>query len=277
VPPSVPMRPLTLGELLDAAVALLRGHALVFLTVGAVLAAAEQAALWPLRQLAWAAPPEYLPNSERLGAYWLLLAVGLGTEAVAVALLGGLTGRAAGPALLGQRITNRRLLAVPVRQALSVLAVAVVVGPVVAVCALALLLPWLFGYGLSGLAAPAVPVEGRGPGGALLRSLTLAGRVLMRGVRVRAAGYLAWLAIRVLLTLGVPSVVSLLHQGHDPGWLPWLAGAVTGAANAVGYATLACLDAVLLIELRIRTEGLDIWVARQISRGNPTPSLRVGR
>jgi hypothetical protein len=267
------MRPLTVGELLDAAVALLREHPVVFLVAGAVVAAAEQVVLWPLRQFAQVSAPGFLPNTDHLGAYWLLLATGLGTEAVAIALLGGLTGRAAGPALLGTRLTGRQLLAVPVAQALSVLTVAAVVGPVVAVCALALLVPWLLGYGLTGLAAPAVPVDGRGPGGALIRSITLSGRAGMRAVWVRSAGYLVWLAIRLLLALGAPQVVSTFFG--EPGWLPFAAIVTTAAVNAVAYATLACLDAVLLLELRVRTEGLDIWLSRQISRGNPAPSLRV--
>lgn len=33
-------------------------------------------------------------------------------------------------------------------------------------------------------------------------------------------------------------------------------------ANAVAYASLAALDAVVLIEARIRTEGLDLWLSR---------------
>jgi hypothetical protein len=278
VPPSrrpgvLPMRPLTVGELLDAAVALLREHPAVLLVAGAVVAAGEQLVLWPLRTQAELTAPGFLPHGGQFAAYWPLLAAGLGTEAVAIALLGGLAGRAAGPALLGTRLTGRQLLAVPVGQALSVLAVAVVVGPLVALCALALLVPWLFGYGLTGLAAPAVTIDGYGPGGALVRSVGLSGQAGMRAVRVRTAGYLTWLAIRLLLALGAPGVVSAFF-GH-PAWLPFAAIAATTAVNAVAYATLACLDAVLLLELRIRTEGLDIWLGRQISRGNPTPSLRV--
>src|SRR5690349_17113922 len=97
----LPLRPLTLGELLDAGIGLLRRHAVVLLVAGAVLAVAEQALLAPLRALAGTGAPWYWADTDHLAAYWLLIAAGLATEAAAIALLGGLAARAAGPELLG--------------------------------------------------------------------------------------------------------------------------------------------------------------------------------
>lgn len=57
----VPLRPLTLGELLDAAVGLLRENALALLPVAFILAALEQGVLYPLRNLADVSAPMYLP------------------------------------------------------------------------------------------------------------------------------------------------------------------------------------------------------------------------
>ena len=53
----MPLRPLTLGELLDAAVVLLRERARTLLAVGLILSAAEQALLFPLRRPLAADPP----------------------------------------------------------------------------------------------------------------------------------------------------------------------------------------------------------------------------
>jgi hypothetical protein len=39
--------------------------------------------------------------------------------------------------------------------------------------------------------------------------------------------------------------------------------------NTVSYATLACLDAVLHLETRMRTEGLDIVAVRARQHGRP--------
>ena len=50
--PVIPLRPLTFGELLDAAVQLLRDQCPMLLIAAFVLAACEQAVLYPLRSAA---------------------------------------------------------------------------------------------------------------------------------------------------------------------------------------------------------------------------------
>ena len=47
----------------------------------------------------------------------------------------------------------------------------------------------------------------------------------------------------------------------------WLVPVAWGVVNTVAYAALACLDAALLVETRIRTEGLDIEIERERARG----------
>jgi hypothetical protein len=273
----LPLRPLTLGELLDAAVALLRGHAVLFLGTAALLAAAEQALLYPLRQAAGLRAPFYLPSFDRFGEYWLVLGVGLATEATIIALLGGLTAGAAVPAMLGDRVSGRDL----VRGARfpAVIVVALVAGVVAGGFALAGLLLWIFGYGLLGLAAPAVVVDRLGPGSALVRSLTLASRSAMRACWIRVTGYFGWLMIRLALATGGVALVSRLLHLRPGAWTTTIfAIAVWIGVNAVAYPTLACLDAVLHLETRMRTEGLDIALARAQHRREPAgPILAVPR
>jgi hypothetical protein len=265
----IPLRPLTLGELLDSAVGLLRRGAVPLLLAGVAVALAEQAVLWPLRAAADVTAPGYLPHSDRLGEYWLLLAAGFGTEAVAIALLGAPAARAAGADLLGERMPARRLLAPAGSRLPSVAVIALVAGVVTGVCALAGLVPWIFGYGLLGLAAPAVVIDRRGPGGALVRSVILSARIGARAAVVRVAGYLAWSAVRATLALGAPLLVYVLLD--RPPWLPWAAMALAALVNAVAYAALACLDAALHLETRMRTEGLDIWLGRALRPGRTGP------
>lgn len=262
MPPSrpsgvVPLRPLTLGELLDAAVGLLRQNARSLLLIGAAVAAVEQILLYPLRLAASVTAPGYLPHSDRLGQYWLLLAAGFATEAVAIALLGGPAASGAGADLLGGRRAPAR--------ALTVAVIAPIAGLVVFVSTLAGLVPWVFGYGLVGLAAPAAVIERRGPGSALLRSVTMSARTGMRASWIRVAGYLAWLAVRMTLALGGPLLVYAFAGGRS--WLPWLAAALAAAVNTVAYPALACLDGVLYLDTRMRTEGLDIWLGRALRAG----------
>ncbi|GII23571.1 hypothetical protein [Planosporangium mesophilum] len=264
-PPGViPLRPLTLGELLDTAIELLRRNAVALLLAGPAVAAAEQAVLYPLRAAAAITPPGYLPHG-RLGGYWLVIAAGFATEAVVIALLGGLAARAAASDLLGEHLPARRLLAPTGSRFGAVAVVALVAGLAVGVCTVVGLVPWVIGYGLVGLAVPTLVIDRYGVGRALLRSARLSVRAGMRAASVRVAGYLAWLAIRAALTLGGPFVLYELFPGQP--WLPGAVVAIAVAVNGVAYPALACLDAVLHLETRMRTEGLDIWLARALRPG----------
>jgi hypothetical protein len=265
----LPLRPLTFGELLDAAVLLLRGNARVFLLMAAVLAAGEQALLYPLRIAAGIRPPFGTPYADRLGEYWLMLGVSLGTEVFIIAVVGGLTARAAGPALRGERLSSRELLDPAGGRFLAVLGVALVVGFIATVAALAGLLPWVFAYGLLGLAVPAVVIDRVNPGRALLRSIGLSGRAGMRAGWIRLGGYLGWYFVRLALNLGGLALVRLFLADVHQSWVMYLQIGALAAVNAVAYAMLASLDAVLHLETRMRCEGLDIALSRARHRGRP--------
>jgi hypothetical protein len=270
----LPLRPLTLGELLDAAVALLRSHAWVFLGVGFGLAAVEQAVLYPLKVATTAEPIFPVPYSDRLGLWWFMIALGLGTETAIVALLGGLTSRAAAPALLGERSSARQLLATAGSRFAAVVVVAAAAGAVAFVAAMAGLVAWPLVYGFVGLAVPAVVIDRVGPLRAVGRSLVLSGQSAMRAPGIRLIGYLAWGAVRLALGLGSIALIDLVVD--DPVTL-WVCAAVARAGvNATAYSALACLDAVLHLETRMRTEGLDIALARAAATGRPAaPILAV--
>ena len=270
----LPLRPLTVGELLDAAVSLLRAHGRALLPVAAVLAAIEQALLAPLRVLASVEPPAYLPDFPQLRHlefYWLLLAAGAAMEVTSIALLGGLTSRAAGADLLGQRPSARQLLHPEGGRFGAVLAVAVLAGVAMFFAALAGPI-WFVVYALFGLAVPAVVLDRLGPGRALRRSATLACRAGMRAGGIRILGYLAWLAIRVALGLGAYAALDALSLG-EAEWTATMSALAWLLVNTVAYPTLACLDAVLHLETRMRTEGLDILLSRAARRGAVSPAL----
>ncbi|MFC0529234.1 hypothetical protein [Phytohabitans kaempferiae] len=270
----LPLRPLTVGELLDTAVSLLRAHGRALLPVAAVLAAIEQALLAPLRLAADVEPPAYLPDFPQLREmelYWVMLATGAATEVTIIALLGGLTARAAGADILGQRPTARQLLRPRGGRFLAVAVVAVVAGVAMFVAALAGP-AWFAVYGLLGLAAPAVVLDQLGPGRALRRSAGLACRAGLRAAGIRILGYVAWLAIRVALGLGAYAALDALRLGGAE-WTALMSALAWLLVNTVAYPTLACLDAVLHLETRMRTEGLDILLSRARHRGPLTPAL----
>ncbi|MDG4784866.1 hypothetical protein O7626_02775 [Micromonospora sp. WMMD1102] len=263
----LPLRPLTVGELIDSAVLLLRDHARVLVPVALVLAGLEQLLLHPLRLVAEVTPPAYLPRVDGLPAYWFLLAVGAGCEAVVIALLGNLSARAAGTVLLAPGTRARRLLhPAGARLPVTVL-VAMLAGALMFVASLFLPL-WLVGFALLGGVAPAIVLDRTGPFRALWRSATLALRTGGRAAAVRLLGYLVWWLLRIGLAVG--AVTGLASAGLlAPHWQVPVALAVWALVNSVAYPALACLDAVIHLEARIRTEGLDIAVSRAGRTGAP--------
>jgi hypothetical protein len=139
-------------------------------------------------------------------------------------------------------------------------------------CGLAavVVLPWPLVYGLLGLTVPAVVIDRRGPFGGLWRSLRLAGRGGLRTAWIRLLGYLTWLLIRLAIGLGGLALLTEFASmnteliDHLFTGLAWL------AVNCIAYPVLACLDATLHLDARMRTEGLDITLGRALKRGVST-------
>jgi hypothetical protein len=278
-PGLLPLRPLTTGELLDAAVALLQGRTGRLIGLGLLLAALEQAVLFPLRRLA-DVDASFLPDDGRLGQFGLLVVVGFATEAFCIAVVGGVAAVDGPRALLGGAapVTRRRRLGrVVVVAALAAAGCAAgaawflvlpaplqAVGLVVAIMLTAL--TWPLPYGLLGLTAPAVVVDELSPPRALLRSVRLAARNGLRGVWLRLLGYLAWLVLRLGLALATLALVSLVYGSPSPMVDNLLMGGAWLVVNALAYPVLGCLDVALHLETRMRTEGLDIALRRALRR-----------
>ncbi|MEU1751213.1 hypothetical protein ABZ436_00925 [Micromonospora matsumotoense] len=257
----LPRRPLTVGELLDSAVLLLRAQGRVLIPLGVLLAAGEQLLLYPLRRLADAVPPVWWSESGSFPLWWQLLAVGAAGEAVSVLLLGNPAARAAGAALLGRRAGVGELLRPAGARWGATLLLAPAIGLLMLVAAL-LGPAWLVGWGLLGPVAAAAVLD-RVPG---LSAVPRAVRVALRGraAAVRLLGYLGWWVLRVGLALGLFFGVESLHLVDlaDPAVRTTAAMIAWGAVNSVAYPALACLDAVNHLDTRMRTEGLDIQLAR---------------
>lgn len=273
-PAILPLRATTIGESLDSAVALLRQRALPLLVVAAILAAGEQVLMYRLRARAGLAAPFYLPGLDA-GDWWEVLVTGLALEVGIITLLGAYAGAAAGPALLGGPAGSWRLwLRTRPWWAVSL---ALLLTAVAWPAAWTGLIGLVVLYGLCGLVTPVLTMDQvANPLAALGRSVQLSARGGMRVARIRILGYLTWLAIRFALGTGwiaVASLVTGMSGGAD--WLSWMLPVAWGLANTVAYAALACLDAVLLVEARIRTEGLDIVLSRVRARGEDEAAILV--
>jgi hypothetical protein len=274
----IPLRAMTAGEILDAAVALLRQRALPLLSLSLVLAATEQILLTRLREGAELSPPLYYWQLDNATIDWVpVIATGLAAEAFIIAVLGALAGAAAGPALLGHRLRHRDLFTRA--RPLPALLIAGSLALVTFGAAMAGFIGVIFVYGLAGMATAVLAVDRTAnPFTAVGRAVGRATRGGMRGVFLRLLGYLVWLVIRLALGSGWIFAAGMFTSiaGWD-WWLIWAVPIAWTLANTVAYAALGCLDAVLLLEIRIRTEGLDISVNRARSLGRDTAAALVVR
>ncbi|MBX6751557.1 MAG: hypothetical protein IRY85_18185 [Micromonosporaceae bacterium] len=290
-PGVVPLRPLTTGELLDGAVAVLRTRAGRLVGLGVLFAVLEQVALYPLRSLA-DLDVTLLPATGRLSEYGWLVVAGFASEAMIISVLAAIAARRGGSLLLGRfapAVARARWLGVVVALVASG---AVVGGSVVwypflldrlevvgMVLAWGLaLVAWAGPYGLIGLAAPAVVIENRPPGSAVVRSLRLASRDWLRVVRIRVLGYVSWALVRLALLASIIALANVVWGGNLPSstWDRLALAVAAAVVNAVAYPVLGCLDVMLLLEGRMRTEGLDISLRWALRRG-VAPSLEVPR
>ncbi|GIF13444.1 hypothetical protein [Actinoplanes teichomyceticus] len=275
-PAILPLRATTAGETLDSAITLLRRRALPLLPVAALLAAAEQALLAHLRTRSGLLPPFYLPAGD-LGGWWRTVATGLALEVGIVALLGAYAGAAAGPALLGHAADGRRLWLRT--RPCSTVPVALLLGVLAWPAAFLGMAGLLVLVALSGPVTPVLTMDRvRGPLAALRRSAVLCAGAGLRVARIRLLGYLSWLAIRFALGTGWLAVAELvpgLPGDSGAAWRDWAVPVAWAAANTVAYAALACLDAVLLVDARIRGEGLDILLGRVRAHGGDDAAALV--
>jgi hypothetical protein len=285
------LRPLTTGELLDGAIAVLRTRPGRLVGLGALLGVLEQLLLYPLRSLS-DQDISLLPATGRLVEFGLLVIAGFATEAMIIATLATVAAGRSGRVLLGRFAPAVQ----PVRRAGAV-AVVVMVGLVVAVTvapfpvvldglqaagfpvawALAIVM-WAVPYGLLGLAAPALVVEHRGPASALARSARLAAREGLRVVWIRVLAWASWALVRIGFVLAVVTLLAVISGGSLPSstWDRIAISAALVIVNAVAYPVLGCLDTMLLLEGRMRTEGLDISLRWALRRG-VAPSLEAPR
>ena len=106
-----------------------------------------------------------------------------------------------------------------------------------------------------------------------MRALRLSLRDSLRAVFVRGIGYISWMLVRVGLIVAATGLLAYLEISLPSS--TWDRVALAGAAlvvNAVAYPVLGCLDVIVLLEIRMRTEGLDIGLRWALRRG-VKPSL----
>ncbi|GAA1331740.1 hypothetical protein [Actinocatenispora thailandica] len=245
----LPLRPMTVGELLDASVVLLRRGWPPLVALGLVLALGQQALVGlvaPMPDQVWTDP----------AGFWAWLGVWLGTESTAIAILGAPASVAAAGVVAGEPVGRRTLLTAPGRRWPATLGLAVLVGAVAVGGAFACGLPWLVAYGAAGLLVPVLIADRATGGQVIARPLVLLGRGGCRAGGIRLLGYFGWLAVRLAVGIGAQQLL-----GELPLPVPFAGAIGWVVVDALAYPALACLDACLHVENRMRTEGLDLALA----------------
>ncbi|HEY1177511.1 MAG TPA: hypothetical protein VGF17_15245 [Phytomonospora sp.] len=275
----LPLRPMTVGELLDGAASLLRAHWKPLLAGSFVLAAVEQVLMtWMRLATQDSLRPRYAYDVGEPAVLWLWMIAGLTTEIVIITVLGVPASRAALATVLGRSSPGFAELfwrGVPWGR---VLVVAGILAPTAALTAAMCGLPWFVVYAFGGLIVPVLIIDGAPLGTAIGRGMGLAGRAGCRAAGVRLLGYGSWMLVRLAITCGAWAAADQISSYSSilEGNLLLVMGGAYLAINTMAYAMLACLDAVTLIETRIRTEGLDIVLTRAAARGD-APNLAPPR
>jgi hypothetical protein len=277
-PGCIPLRPLTLGDILGGAFNAVVRNAAVVLPLSAMVAVL-QAAVGVVLQLSTQSSGALVDNSDPSNPqfHWhrigLTLAGGLGgslistvfaallTGALVVVVAEDVVGRRASIELVWRKVRSRfwRLVALSVLvSVLEVLGLLLFVAPGV----------WL--WGIWALAVPVLMIENSSIGGALSRSKRLVDGTFWRVWGIRALGYLVAGAISVIVGLVFGSL-ALAMAGSD------LSGArsggffdtsslsagpivVLGIASVISGTLItpvkAAVDSLLYIDQRMRRENL---------------------
>ncbi len=271
----LPLRPLTVGELLDASVALLRRCGWPLLGLGLLCSAGQYA----LASVARVGLAEAVGPS---AGGWLWLSCWLGLESVAICVLAAPASARAVDVLLGVPAGRGAAgavatLAAPGRRWPAVLLAAGVVGVLASGGVLVCGVGWIVVYALTGLVVPTLVADRTSGAGVLTRPLRLVFTGGGRAGGLRLLAYLGWLAVRLAVGIAAGLLLDRLSLSADPMLLRLLTAAPWVLVDALAYPTLACLDACVHLENRMRTEGLDLELGLAgADRGSARSVVEVG-
>ncbi|GHF77210.1 hypothetical protein FHX82_005945 [Amycolatopsis bartoniae] len=278
-PGVIPLRPLSVGEILDGAVTTMRRHPALVFGVSAVVAVVAgvldfAVSYWAVgdistvQQLGPAATQEEAMRwfGHLLGRLAASLGLSLLISLLIRTFLAGFITVVVGRAVLGRPVTFREALTELRPRLLPLLGLTVLVTIIVMIASVFLVIPGIWLWTLLSLAAPALVLEQSRIGESMRRS-----RRLVSGSWWRVFGILvltaiaAWIISTIIeIPFGVGVGLSsdptqAVNQSAGSLLLSSLGGVI--AETIVGPFTAAA-TALLYIDQRMRKEGMDIQLAR---------------
>jgi hypothetical protein len=256
------LRPLGIGEILDAGIKLFLRHwrTLVLSVVGLILPVQILSAL----VTASIAPEQFDLTSTETGvdegeeAEFL---VGQGVIAllsvISILLATAVCFKAVADAYLGVEPDWRRSLRFAVRRLGGLLGVAILGGLLVALATIALIVPGIWLFVMYSVAVPALLLERIGPVAALRRSFRLVRRRWWSTAGALLVGYLLIGIIGALVSgviMVIPNVVA--EDNTLAAALGAVVGGTVGSVLTTPYS--AAVVTLLYFDLRVRKEGLDL-------------------
>jgi hypothetical protein len=304
-PGIIPLRPLTLGDLFSAVTKAIRGN--VAATMGLALVT-SLICLVPATALgAWVASKDTTSlDSDEIGGLGLVGSYlpSVGSLISSVALTGFLA-YVIGQAVLGRKVgieetwdgTKRRLPAVAGAVLVTILGalllLGVVLGPPIAwlvvgdasvgpvlvllLAVLLALLLYLWLWTRFAFVTAVIVLEGRGVGSAFARSWRLTSgtpfwRIL--GIRLLTAILVGFAAQLVTVPIAVLGLVAVVAAGGEDQLFMWqavLGGIATLISGVITTPFSAGVDALMVVDQRIRREALDVQLIHAASQGGPAP------
>lgn len=260
------LRPMAVGELLDASIGVIKARPRAVLGITAVFVIPTQLiAAFAQRDLLSSTSFTDVLNDPSLGggsssgqsaSSTVLVLVTALLPSMVLPFVAGALGRLVAAWRVGGDLTAGAALRAAGRKWWVLLIAWVLAHVAEGLAALAFLFPALLLMALWQVAAPAIVVEDLGPLAGLRRSGRLAGtRFWPVVLAVLAAGF-----VHYVLNLMLPLLPQILAQvlGPDTGWIPLAIG--NSLTNLVTTAFLAAFAVVLYLDLRVRSEGLDLQV-----------------
>ncbi len=255
------LRPMALGELLDGSIGVLKARPRAVLAITAVFVLPTQlAAAFLQRDLLASSSftevfndPSLAGTSSSSSGSGVVFLVAL-LPSMVLPFVAGALGRLVAAWRAGGDLSTGAALRAAGRKWWVLLIAWLLTHLAEGFALLAFVVPAVLLMALFQVAAPAIVVEDLGPLAGLRRSARLAGtRFWPVVLAVLAAGF-----VHYVLNLMLPLVTQLLAQAIGPGggWVVLAAGNIL--TNLVTTAFLAGFAVMLYLDLRVRSEGLDL-------------------
>ncbi len=277
-PGSIPLRPLSTGDILDGTFATIRRNPRTVLGLSAIFVTVQELVTVTAQALTGQLPTPVVDvrqgSSAELGVT-VTGVVGYVLAAIVGAVLTGMIVVVVTEDVLGRRTPIRDVARV-VRPRLGALMVASILAAALPYLGLvALVAPGVLLWGAWSLTTPALIVEGIGPFRALRRSWRLALPTFWRVWGIRALSVLIGLLMQAVLLLPflvVAAGLASLLDAYAAGTVPLLVLVLTVVGNIVAgtvvspfLAGVLGVLALLYVDRRMRAEALDIVWQRQLA------------